>query len=119
MLAHARGKRLPNVEFRVGDFHDLSSLDDGSADVITQFAASRYLTDPGRHHCEVARVLNADGVFITSYFEALGRRDEMLAAAAGAGLKVVGERHIPLSLSWPIGRVLGYTDRSIWLLSKR
>ncbi len=45
MLAHARKKGLPNVEFSTGDFHDLSAIDSGSADAVTQYAAARYVVD--------------------------------------------------------------------------
>jgi len=118
MLAHARSKSLSNVEFRTGDFHDLSSIDDATADAVTQFAASRYLTDPVRHHREIARVLKPDGFVITSYFEAPGRLREMLAAAAEGGLEVAEERTIPRSLTRPFWKLVGYRDSSIWILKK-
>ncbi len=119
MLSHARSKALPNVEFRTGDFHDLSSIDDASADVVTQFAASRYITDPVRHHSEMARILTPGGVVITSYFEAPGRRAEMLAAAVEGGLTVAGRRPIPKSFTSPFESLFGYKDKSIWILQTK
>ncbi len=113
MMRHGRNKGLTNTEFRHGDFHDLSGVDDNSVDVVTQFAASRYIEDAHRHHNEIARVLKPKGIAILSYFDARDRSYDLAAAARHAGLRTDKEVEIPRSPLKIFYRVLGYRDTRI------
>lgn len=115
MLEHARKKNLPNVQLRAGDFHDLTEISTGSADAVTQYAASRYVVDADQYHREIARVLSDDGVAVLSYYEAPGRLDEMRSAAQRAGLVTLREVPIPRAASFFAPVLLGYRDKSIWV----
>ncbi len=115
MLAHARKKGLPNVEFSTGDFHDLSAIDSRSADAVTQYAAARYVVDADQYHREIARVLSDEGVAVLSYYEAPGRLGEMRDAAKRAGLETAREMLIPRAGRRFAPTLLGYRDKSIWV----
>lgn len=117
MLELARRKNIDNAEFVEGDFHDLSRFADGVFDAVTQFAASRYISDAGRYHAEIARVLAPDGVAVLSYYDGPGLVDRLLPVAERSGLTVIAERVIPRTLFHRLGWFVGYRDRSIWVMS--
>ena len=118
MLAHAKKKNLANVEFAHGDFHDLRDIESDSADVVTQYAASRYVHDADQYHHEIARILSPRGIAILSYYEAPGRLDEMRTAARRAGLRTAREMPIPRPARFFAPALLGYRDKSIWVYER-
>jgi ubiquinone/menaquinone biosynthesis C-methylase UbiE len=117
MLEMARRKEIANAEFREGDFHDLGDFEDGSVDAVTQFAASRYISDPDRYHAELARVLAPGGVAVISYYDTRGKGDELLAFAERCGLTAIREAMIPRTLFLRVGRFVGYADRRIFVFN--
>lgn len=119
MLELARRKHIANAEFIEGDFHDLSSFEDGSIDAVTQFAASRYVSDPERYHGEIARVLSDDGIALISYYDAPGLVDKLLPAARRSGLEVLDEVRFPTTVFLSVAQVVGYRDRSVWILQAK
>ncbi len=116
MLAHASAKQLPNTEFRTGDFHDLQFAEDNSVDLVSMYAASRFISDPSRFFAEIARVLSSDGLVIISYFDSPRRVPQLEAGARSAGLRVAHRVEIPPSFVKPFWPLVRFNETTIRLL---
>ena len=62
----SRNYGAANIDFRVGDGHDLSAFDDGSFGAVVAFEMIEHVADQARVLTEIARVLAPDGLLIMS-----------------------------------------------------
>ena len=62
----SRNYGAANIDFRVGDGHDLSAFDDGSFGAVVAFEMIEHVADQERVLTEIARVLGPDGLLIMS-----------------------------------------------------
>ena len=66
-IEHSRSNYgAANIDFRVGDGHDLSAFVDGSFGAVVAFEMIEHVADQARVLAEIARVLAPDGLLIMS-----------------------------------------------------